>query len=55
VSKDILTPAGSEVMLAQQMLPDDANPSGDVHATAAYRRHVAGVLAKRVLTEACGA
>jgi carbon-monoxide dehydrogenase medium subunit len=31
----------------------DIDPSGDVHATAAYRRHVAGVLAKRVLTEAC--
>jgi acyl-CoA hydrolase len=25
------TPADSEVVLAQLMLPDDANPSGDVH------------------------
>jgi CO/xanthine dehydrogenase FAD-binding subunit len=30
----------------------DIDPAGDVHATAAYRRHVAGVLARRVLTEA---
>jgi uncharacterized protein (TIGR00369 family) len=31
VSSKVLTPADSEVMLAQLMLPDDANPSGDVH------------------------
>lgn len=31
VSNETRTPADSEVMLAQLMLPDDANPSGDVH------------------------
>ena len=28
------------------------DPSADLHATAAYRRHVAGVLVRRALTEA---
>ena len=31
MSNDVRTPADSEVMLAQLMLPEDANPSGDVH------------------------
>ena len=31
MSKETLIPADSEVVLAQQMLPDDANASGDVH------------------------
>jgi acyl-CoA hydrolase len=31
VSSERRTVADSEVMLAQLMLPDDANPSGDVH------------------------
>jgi acyl-CoA hydrolase len=31
VSNEGRTPADSELMLAQLMLPDDANPSGDVH------------------------
>ncbi len=30
----------------------DLEPAGDVHATGAYRRHVAGVLAARVLATA---
>jgi carbon-monoxide dehydrogenase medium subunit len=29
-------------------------PEGDIHATADYRRHVAGVLAARALIEAAG-
>ena len=31
MSNEVLIPDDSEVMLAQLMLPDDANPSGDVH------------------------
>jgi acyl-CoA hydrolase len=31
VSSERRTPADSEVILAQLMLPNDANPSGDVH------------------------
>lgn len=31
MAKETLIPDDSEVMLAQLMLPDDANPSGDVH------------------------
>ena len=31
MSNEVRTPADSEVMLAQVMQPDDANPSGDVH------------------------
>jgi uncharacterized protein (TIGR00369 family) len=31
VSSEVVTPDDSEVLLAQLMLPDDANPSGDVH------------------------
>jgi CO/xanthine dehydrogenase FAD-binding subunit len=30
----------------------DVDPSGDIHATAAYRRHLVIVLARRALTEA---
>jgi CO/xanthine dehydrogenase FAD-binding subunit len=30
----------------------ELDPSGDIHATGAYRRHVARVLAGRVLQEA---
>ncbi|MBM3678563.1 MAG: xanthine dehydrogenase family protein subunit M, partial [Actinobacteria bacterium] len=30
------------------------DPVSDVHASAAYRRRVAGVLARRVLAEAAG-
>ncbi len=29
------------------------DPSSDIHASAAYRRHLAGVLARRVMTRAC--
>lgn len=31
MSNEVRTSADSEVMLAQLMLPEDANPSGDVH------------------------
>lgn len=31
---------------------DEIDPTGDIHATAAYKRHLAGVLTRRVLTRA---
>ena len=31
----------------------DIDPVGDIHAGPAFRRHLAGVLAERVLTKAC--
>jgi aerobic carbon-monoxide dehydrogenase medium subunit len=40
------------IAAAAAAVAGDIEPSGDVHATAAYRRHVAEVLARRVLTEA---
>jgi carbon-monoxide dehydrogenase medium subunit len=47
------TTAGADaIAAAAAAVSGDIDPAGDVHATAAYRRHVAGVLAKRVLTEA---
>jgi carbon-monoxide dehydrogenase medium subunit len=50
------TTAGADaIAAAAAAVAGDIDPGGDVHATAAYRRHVAGVLARRVLTEACGA
>ena len=33
---------------------DTLDPSGDLHATAGYRKHVAGVLLCRAVTEAYG-
>ncbi|NPA91946.1 MAG: xanthine dehydrogenase family protein subunit M [Chloroflexi bacterium] len=37
---------------AQRAAQEDIDPFGDVHASAAFRRHLASVLAKRVLTRA---
>jgi aerobic carbon-monoxide dehydrogenase medium subunit len=33
----------------------DVDPPGDIHASSAYRRHLAGVLTRRVLEQACAA
>jgi carbon-monoxide dehydrogenase medium subunit len=46
-------PTADVIGAAAEVAAQDIDPSGDVHATAAYRRHVATVLARRVLTEAC--
>jgi CO/xanthine dehydrogenase FAD-binding subunit len=32
---------------------DDIDPSSDIHATAEFRRHLAKVLARRALDQAC--
>ncbi len=37
---------------AAAAVPESLSPSDDVHASSDYRRHVAGVLARRVLTQA---
>ncbi len=37
---------------AQRAAQEDIDPFGDVHASAAFRRHLAAVLARRVLTKA---
>jgi carbon-monoxide dehydrogenase medium subunit len=42
------------VAAAAQAARDEIAPSGDVHASAAYKRHLAEVLAKRALLEAAG-
>ncbi|MCB8961430.1 MAG: xanthine dehydrogenase family protein subunit M [Ardenticatenales bacterium] len=39
---------------AAQAARDEIAPAGDVHASAEYKRHLAGVLAKRALLEAAG-
>jgi aerobic carbon-monoxide dehydrogenase medium subunit len=40
------------VRAAAERLAQETDPTPDVHASAAYRRHVAGVLARRTLEEA---
>jgi CO/xanthine dehydrogenase FAD-binding subunit len=37
---------------AEKAAADEIDPSSDIHASAAYRRHLAEVLARRVLTQA---
>lgn len=51
VGKRVDAPAAGDAgRLASSLL----DPEGDIHATARYRRHVAGVLATRALLEAAG-
>jgi len=38
---------------AEVAASDDINPSSDIHATAEFRRHLAKVLARRALDQAC--
>lgn len=40
---------------AGELVRDTVDPEGDIHATAEYRRHLAGVLTARALAEATGA
>jgi aerobic carbon-monoxide dehydrogenase medium subunit len=46
--------AGGHVEAAVAALADDLNPNGDVHASAAARRHLAGVLLTRVAQQLRG-
>ena len=46
--------AGASVEEVAAQLADDAEPAGDMHASAGYRRRLVGVLVKRCLTEALG-
>ncbi len=47
-----LTEAGGDPAAAGRLAADRVSPSGDIHATASYRRHLAGVLTERALTAA---
>jgi len=45
-------PTPEAIEAAAEAIQGDIDPQGDIHATAAYRRHLAKVLAKRVLSRA---
>jgi len=47
-----LTEAGSDPASAGKLAKSRVAPASDIHATAAYRRHLAGVLTERALAEA---
>ena len=49
-----LTEAGGDPAAAGRLAMDRVSPSPDIHATAAYRRHLAGVLTARGLAAALG-
>jgi carbon-monoxide dehydrogenase medium subunit len=46
---------GTDWAAAAELVLDTVDPEGDIHATAEYRRHLAGVLTRRALGEASGA
>ena len=48
-SEDLFADTAAQVSDATY---DEIDPTGDIHATAAYKRHLAGVLTRRVLTRA---
>ena len=47
-----LTEAGADVAAAARLAMAQVAPTADIHATAAYRRHLAGVLTERALAGA---
>ena len=49
-----LTETGGDPAAAGRLAMDRVAPSSDIHATAAYRRHLAGVLTERGLAAALG-
>jgi carbon-monoxide dehydrogenase medium subunit len=50
-----LTDASGDPAAAGRLARDRVSPSGDIHATAAYRKHLAGVLTERALADAIAA
>jgi carbon-monoxide dehydrogenase medium subunit len=50
-----LTEAGGDPAAAGRLARDRVTPPGDIHGTAAYRKHLAGVLTERALAEAIAA
>lgn len=46
-------PTPHAIDAAAQAVPAALSPDADIHASAEYRKHVAGVLARRALTVAC--
>jgi carbon-monoxide dehydrogenase medium subunit len=45
-------PTADAIAAAVDAARNELDPAADLHATAAYRRHVAGVLAARVMRDA---
>ena len=50
-----LSDAAGDPVAAGRVARDRVSPAGDIHATASYRKHLAGVLTERALTEAIDA
>jgi len=46
------TPGPEAIAAAAAQVAADVDPSSDLHGSAAYRRHVAGVLVRRTLEQA---
>jgi len=50
-----LSDAGGDPAAAGRLARDRVSPGGDIHATAGYRKHLAGVLTERALADAIAA
>ena len=46
-------PSADAIRAASEAVGQDMDPPSDIHASADFRRHLAGVLARRALTRAC--